>query len=139
MSYGARVADVLDVSQVAARAGVTVATLRYYEEAGLIDSLPRPVTARRRYDPQVLDTLAVIAALRRAGFPVAQVRDFLAIKVAHESADQRVTRAKEAVEALERHLRERRADLAEAEALLDRWRSQIAGYEDATSFGTAPP
>ena len=57
----------MDIGEVAKRAGVPASTLRYYEEKGLIASVGRQ-GLRRRFEPRVLDQLALIALGRAAGF-----------------------------------------------------------------------
>lgn len=57
----------MDIAEVAKRAGVPASTLRYYEEKGLIASIGRQ-GLRRRFAPEVLDQLALIALGRAAGF-----------------------------------------------------------------------
>jgi DNA-binding transcriptional MerR regulator len=57
----------MDIAEVAKKAGVPASTLRYYEEKGLIASVGRQ-GLRRRFDPRVLDQLALIALGQAAGF-----------------------------------------------------------------------
>ena len=57
----------MDIAEVAKKAGVPASTLRFYEEKGLIASIGRQ-GLRRRFDPGVLDQLALIALGQAAGF-----------------------------------------------------------------------
>src|SRR5579859_4204886 len=66
----------LSIGQVARQAGIAASALRYYESAGLVPP-PRRESGRRIYEPAVLDRLAVIALLQRAGFTVAEMHTFL--------------------------------------------------------------
>ncbi|MCX5478218.1 helix-turn-helix domain-containing protein [Kaistia geumhonensis] len=59
----------LDIGEVAARAGVAPSTLRYYEEIGLIASVSRH-GLRRQFGPEVLLQLKLIALGKMAGFPL---------------------------------------------------------------------
>lgn len=68
----------LAIGQVAERAGLSVATLRYYEELGLISST-RSSGNQRRYHRHVLRRLAFITAARRIGLSLARVQESLAI------------------------------------------------------------
>ncbi|MFI9833286.1 helix-turn-helix domain-containing protein [Streptomyces sp. NPDC051913] len=63
---------VLDIGEVARRAGVPASTLRYYEEKGLIASCGRR-GLRRQYDPDVVERLALIALGRTAGFSLDEI------------------------------------------------------------------
>lgn len=62
----------LDIAEVARRTGVPASTLRYYEEKGLIESIGRR-GLRRLFEPQVLETLALIALGRTAGFALDEI------------------------------------------------------------------
>ena len=62
----------IDIGDVARRAGLTPATLRYYEERGLIASTGRR-GLRRQYDPSVLERLALVTLARRAGFSLDEI------------------------------------------------------------------
>jgi DNA-binding transcriptional MerR regulator len=63
----------MDISEVAKRSGVPASTLRYYGEKGLIAPLADPGT-RRRYAPEVLGQLALIALGQTAGFTLEEIR-----------------------------------------------------------------
>ena len=67
----------MDISDVARRSGVAASALRFYEEKGLIASLGRP-GERRRFAPQVLDQLALIALGQSAGFTLEEIRAMFA-------------------------------------------------------------
>lgn len=57
----------MDIGEVARRSGLPASTLRFYEEKGLIASIGRQ-GLRRRFDPRVLERLALISMGRAAGF-----------------------------------------------------------------------
>jgi DNA-binding transcriptional MerR regulator len=63
----------MDISEVARKSGVAASALRYYERKGLIRSLGGGGT-RRRFSPEVLDQLAVIALGQAAGFSLDEIR-----------------------------------------------------------------
>jgi len=66
------------VSQLAARSGVTVSALHYYERRGLITAR-RTSGNQRRYHRATLRRLAVIRIAVRIGIPLAVVTDALAL------------------------------------------------------------
>lgn len=66
----------LSVGQVAARAGVSVSALHFYEREGLIQS-ERTRGNQRRYHRDVLRLIAVIRIAQRIGIPLRVVRDAL--------------------------------------------------------------
>jgi MerR family redox-sensitive transcriptional activator SoxR len=63
----------LSVGQVAVRSGVSVATLHFYEQKGLIASR-RNVGNQRRFGRDVLRRVAVIKAAQRVGIPLASIQ-----------------------------------------------------------------
>jgi DNA-binding transcriptional MerR regulator len=63
----------MDIAEVARRSGIAASTLRFYEEKGLIASIGRQ-GLRRRFDPGVLDQLALIALGQTAGFSLDEIR-----------------------------------------------------------------
>jgi DNA-binding transcriptional MerR regulator len=62
----------LDITEVAQRSGVPAATLRFYEQKGLVTSIGRR-GLRRLFDPRVLERLALIALGRAAGFSLDEI------------------------------------------------------------------
>ena len=63
----------MDISEVARLSGVPASALRYYESKGLIHALARD-GGRRRFAPEVLDQLALIALGQAAGFSLDEIR-----------------------------------------------------------------
>lgn len=61
------------VGKVAARSGVNVSTLHFYETKGLISSL-RNAGNQRRYSADVLRRIAVIKAAQRLGISLDEIR-----------------------------------------------------------------
>lgn len=66
----------LSVGDMAARAGVAVSTLHYYESEGLIESW-RTSANHRRYDRRELRRVAIIRMAQTLGIPLAEVRGVL--------------------------------------------------------------
>ena len=65
------------IGEVARRAGLRPSAIRYYESIGLLPE-PARVAGRRRYSPETLRTLSVIAAAQRARLSLSEVRELLA-------------------------------------------------------------
>lgn len=76
MNMTSRNQQELGVGEVAARSGVAVSALHFYEKKGLIRSLRTPGN-QRRYGREVLRRIAVIKVAQRAGIPLARIRDAL--------------------------------------------------------------
>ncbi|MFG6205977.1 MULTISPECIES: redox-sensitive transcriptional activator SoxR [Pseudomonas] len=66
----------LTVGEVAARSGVAVTALHFYETKGLIKS-QRNAGNQRRYGREVLRRVALIKVAQRLGIPLAQIGDAL--------------------------------------------------------------
>jgi DNA-binding transcriptional MerR regulator len=66
----------MDIAEVARRSGFPASTLRFYEEKGLVASAGRD-GLRRRFAPDVLDRLAMIALGQAAGFTLDEIRPML--------------------------------------------------------------
>ncbi|MFR9800267.1 redox-sensitive transcriptional activator SoxR [Streptomyces sp. MS06] len=67
----------LTVGQLAARSGVAVSALHFYEAKGLISS-SRTVGNQRRYARDALRRVAFVRAAQRVGIPLATIREALA-------------------------------------------------------------
>ena len=66
----------MDISEVARRTGVPSSTLRFYEKKGLI-SATSLAGERRRFAPDVLDQLALIALGQAGGLSLDEIRAML--------------------------------------------------------------
>lgn len=78
---GARVArvdkrDLLTIGETARRSGLSVPTLRFYEEKGLVHAT-RTSGNQRRYPRHVLRRLAFVRAAQRFGLTLAEIREAL--------------------------------------------------------------
>lgn len=93
----------MDIAEVARRSGVAASTLRFYEEKGLIASVGRQ-GLRRRFEPRVLDQLALIALGKTAGFTLDEIKAMFSPD-GHPRIDRRMLAAKaDEIEAMVRRL-----------------------------------
>ena len=67
----------LSIGEVAAKAGVSVSAIRFYERRGLLPEAER-VGGRRRYDGATVRRLAVIRTAKRAGLSLGEIGGLLA-------------------------------------------------------------
>ncbi|MFH8974398.1 MerR family transcriptional regulator [Streptomyces sp. NPDC017890] len=65
------------IGELAERAGVTVKTVRFYSDRGLLPEASRSTGGHRRYGPGALDRLRLIRSLRALGLSVPEVRHVL--------------------------------------------------------------
>ena len=101
----------LTISQLAAYAGVSVRTVRWYHQRGLLPEPGRDASGYRRYDSQAVIDLVRVRTLAGAGVPLARVAELL------EAGEEEFRAAVQEVDAeLGRtiaELQQRRADLAQ--------------------------
>ncbi|MFJ8887739.1 MerR family transcriptional regulator [Streptomyces sp. NPDC102402] len=65
------------IGELAERAGVSVKTVRFYSDGGLLPEAARSAGGHRRYGPDSLDRLRMIRSLRSMDLPVSAVRRVL--------------------------------------------------------------
>ena len=107
----------LTVGQLAARSGVAVSALRFYEEQGLIFAR-RTAGNQRRYPRATLRRVAFIRASQRVGIPLSRIADGLARLPANRTPT---------VEDWARLSAEWRGDLDERIGHLQRLRDRLTG------------
>lgn len=107
--------DVLDISEVVRRTGLTARALRFYEARGLVAPL-RTQSGRRLYGPGQLERLNQVIALKKAGLTLAQIQRLTA---------RRLLDLRQLVEAQLAAIEAQSADLAEVRALLLSVKSRI--------------
>jgi DNA-binding transcriptional MerR regulator len=91
----------LSIGVLAKSAGRTVHTIRWYEAQGLMPGVVRDAGGRRRYTPQHVNWLDLMARLRLTGMSIAKMRRYAAL------------------------VRQGRATLAERRALLQAHREEV--------------
>jgi redox-sensitive transcriptional activator SoxR len=65
------------VGEVAARAGVNIETLRYYERRGLLPAPDREPSGHRRYDEETVRFVRAIKEAQAVGFTLAEIAEYL--------------------------------------------------------------
>ena len=63
----------LSIGEVARRAGLRTSAIRYYEKVGLLPRAPR-VSRQRRYQPQILERLAVVRFAQFVGLRLSEIK-----------------------------------------------------------------
>jgi MerR family redox-sensitive transcriptional activator SoxR len=72
-----RAQPLLSIGEVASRSGLSVPTLRYYEQRALISSV-RTTGNQRRYPREMLRRLAFVTAAQQVGLSLAEIAELLA-------------------------------------------------------------
>jgi DNA-binding transcriptional MerR regulator len=106
-------------SEVAARAGVNVETLRYYERRGLLPEPARTAGGHREYGPDTVRFVRAVKEAQSLGFSLAEIEEYLSLtrrdpSVAAAAARERLAGKLEAVDAKMAALRTMRAGLVRA-------------------------
>ena len=68
------------IGDLANRAGLTVKTLRFYEQAGVLTPAARLPSGYRDYDETALARLRFVKAAQAAGLTLAEVRQVIAVR-----------------------------------------------------------
>jgi DNA-binding transcriptional MerR regulator len=108
----------MQIGEVADRVGLSLRTVRYYEEMGLIEPQTRTEGGFRLYTEAHVDRLALIRRMKPLGFTVQEMRDLLDARDAvRERGDEQA--------------RERLADFARAAAgRCDQLRAKLEAGEE---------
>ena len=122
----------LRIGEVADRVGLSLRTVRYYEEQGLLVPETRSAGGFRLYAAEQVERLGLIMQMKPLGFSVQEMRELLDARDLVRGAQDEKTRsqAREAVAAFAEAAAERHAKLTErlrqAEGLADRLRADAA-------------
>lgn len=70
----------LRIGDLAARAGVGIQTLRYYERRGLLKEPPRRPSGYREYPPEAVNLVRFIKRAQELGFTLAEVQELVRLR-----------------------------------------------------------
>ncbi|MEU2494518.1 MerR family transcriptional regulator [Streptomyces sp. NPDC007883] len=120
------------IGEMARDSGLGVSALRFYDRAGvLVPAWVDPVSGYRWYEPEQLEEARVLARLRRAGMPLADIRLMLA---GWSSADTDLVRKllQAHLRRLELGLSDARTEFSTLRALLDHRENPMTSLRTAT-------
>ena len=119
----------LRIGEIANQAGVSTATIRYYERAGLMPKPARSQAGYRLYPERAVEELALIRRAQAIGFSLDEIRELLRLSRGGQAPCARVISLAEAhlmkVDERIRQLRAFRDRLGEA---LGHWRAGRCGF-----------
>ena len=114
----------MKISDVAAECGLSIHTIRYYEEIGICPTISRGADGNRYFSAENLDWLTLLAALRDTGMPIEKMKRFAAL---YKQGDDAVLERKQL-------LQEHQTALDIQQAQLDRCKTlvlkKLAIYDD---------
>lgn len=70
----------MQIGELAARSGVPVKTIRYYEEIGVLAEPARTPSGYRRYDDDAIEHLAFVRAAQAVGLTLGEIRQIVALR-----------------------------------------------------------
>ncbi|MFI5688718.1 MerR family transcriptional regulator [Streptomyces sp. NPDC051636] len=126
------------IGEMARDGGLSVSALRFYDRAGvLVPAWVDPVSGYRWYEPQQLEEARLLARLRRAGMPLADIRLVLA---AWAGADTDLVRGllQAHLRRLELGLSDARSEFSTLRALLDHRENPMTSLRTATAQLSVP-
>ncbi len=133
--------ETIQIAELAERTGFTPATLRYYEEIGLLEEPERSKAGYRRYRQGDVDRVRFIGRAKRLGLTLAEIRSLVAVWAGGECANTRrqlrgLVEAK--IDAVRAQLEDAATFLRQLEAVHDRLDDLVASRATATGCECAP-
>ncbi|WP_410767759.1 MerR family transcriptional regulator [Fontibacillus sp. BL9] len=75
------------IKQTAEQTGITEDTIRYYEKIALLPRAERKDNGHRIYRQENIDTIRLIACLKKTGMPLEEMRPFLGVSAETDPAE----------------------------------------------------
>ncbi len=110
----------LRTSEVATLAGVSIATLRYYERRGLISPPSRTASGYRSFDPDTVVLVRLIKGAQALGFTLKEIHELIRLRRDEDATCQQMFRT----------ARDKLTDLDEQIARLQRQREELVRVLD---------
>ena len=111
--------ETLRTGEVAAKAGVNVQTLRYYERRGLLQEPQRRSSGYREYPPDAVQLIRFIKRAQELGFTLVEIEELLRLRSDQEAACSEVKSTAEAkIDDIEQKIRHLRAMKCALEVLV---------------------
>ncbi|ANZ35837.1 MerR family transcriptional regulator [Lentzea guizhouensis] len=107
------------IGDLAAETGVSVRSLRYYEEKGLLTS-ERTASGQRRYDAEAADRVELIQQLYGAGLSTGGILELLPCVVNGEASPELLVRLREHRGSVERQINDLRGTLDRLDSVIAR-------------------
>jgi MerR family mercuric resistance operon transcriptional regulator len=96
----------VNTSEIADKAGVPTATVRYHERRGLLETPRRTRAGYRQYESATGERLRFIKYAQELGFSLEEIRDLLDLRIDDPAACPRVAKtAREKIEGIEQCVR----------------------------------
>src|SRR5512145_2324844 len=93
--------EIVSIGEVAISLGLTTRTLRYWEEVGIIESVPRADGATRGYTPYFVRRIKFIIKLKEFGLTIKEMQDLYAAYGEAKETNRMIPRL---IEILDEHI-----------------------------------
>lgn len=113
--------EITPIGDVASALGLTTRTIRYWEEVGIIESIPRSDGATRGFTPYYVRRIKFIIKLKELGLTIKEMQELYA---AYGEAKQTERMVPRLVEMLDEHIEKIDQKMAKLASL----RSEIVSY-----------
>lgn len=124
--YNSEKEEIISIGELANSLGLTARTLRYWEEVGIIESVPRVDGATRGYTPYYVRRIRFILKLKELGLTIKEMQD---LYVAYGEAKQTDKMIPRLIEILDEHIN----NVDEKMARLGSLRKDIVEYRQRIS------
>ena len=112
------------IAEAAAKCGLTIDTIRYYERSGILPEIRRGPDGQRRFSAYDIEWLTLLYWLRETGMAMKTMYRFASLL---QVGDTTIPERKSILLAHSEHLKKRKADLDRCEDLLA---YKLAIYDD---------
>jgi DNA-binding transcriptional MerR regulator len=127
--------EIIPIGELAISLGITARTLRYWEEVGIIESVPRVDGATRGYTPYYVRRIRFIMKLKEFGLTIKEMQD---LYVAYGEAKQTERMIPRLVDILDEHINkvdEKMARLASLRKDIVEYRQKISTRLASSNLG----
>ncbi|MEO1139758.1 MAG: MerR family transcriptional regulator [Pseudomonadota bacterium] len=107
----------MKISEAARKSGLSIDTIRFYEKSGLVPHVSRGVDGHRRFSPDTIDWLVLLASLRATGMPMRAMRAFAEL---YAQGDATIRARRQTLLDHAERLKTMQRDLDHCAALLDK-------------------
>ena len=114
----------MKIQEVAARTGLSIHTLRYYEQIGLVAPIGRAGNGHRAYSEDDVYRINFVTTLRAAGMPIAEIKRYVELS---QGGDDTVRERLELLEAHQQAVERQIGELREHQARIG---GKIAHYRE---------
>lgn len=120
----------MHIGELAERTGLSLRTIRHYDEVGILPATARTEGGFRVYTEEDLERLMVIRRMKPLGFTLEEMTDLLAVLDAlqEEKDDARILELRRRLAAFRDTATERRAKMVETLARADEFIDVLAKY-----------